>query len=88
MSGLLVVLLGSCNVQTVHATELKLHSASGQLTERLCGAEWQTGALCLLCGSTGWALAKQNQDVDDLTAAVEKATAAAAAAGSNASAGR
>lgn len=36
----------------------------------------------------GWALAKQNQELDDLAVAVEKAAAAAAAAGSNAAAGR
>lgn len=38
--------------------------------------------------ATGWALAKQNQEVDELTAAVEKASAAAAAAGSTAAASR
>jgi hypothetical protein len=36
----------------------------------------------------GWALAKQNQELDDMGAAVEKAAAAAAAAGNSAAAGR
>lgn len=46
------------------------------------------GLLILLHDRTGWALAKQNQELDDMGAAVEKAAAAAAAAGSSAAAGR
>lgn len=38
--------------------------------------------------AAGWALVKQNQDMDQLAADVEKVAAAAAAAGSSAAAGR
>lgn len=44
--------------------------------------------LILLNGRAGWALAKQNQELEDMGVAVEKAAAAAAAAGSSAAAGR
>lgn len=58
------------------------------LGEQVALLEAEITPLRRALGEAGWALAKQNQEVDELTAAVEKASAAAAAAGSTAAASR